>query len=72
MLEVVMTFNEGATRYYKGEVVSEQNFPAERIAVFKAHGWVKEKGDDAVPRATSDAVTLDIHDGRIGQTTKVI
>lgn len=72
MLEVVMTFNEGATRYYKGEVVSEQNFPAERIAVFKGHGWVKEQGADAAPREAGGVTTLDIHDGQHGQNSKVV
>ena len=72
MIEVVTTFNDGATRYYAGERVSENNFQPEHLKKFLEYGWVKEQGADAAPLAQGVMATLDIHNARQGQNSKVI
>ena len=72
MIEVVTTFNDGATRYYAGERVSENNFQPEHLKKFLEYGWAKEQGADAAPLAQGVMATLDIHNARQGQNSKVI
>lgn len=72
MIEVVTTFNDGATRHYAGERVSEQNFQPENLKKFLEYGWVKEEGARAAPLAQGVEATLDIHNGQQGHKTKVI
>ena len=72
MIEVVTTFNDGATRYYAGERVSENNFHPENLKKFLEYGWAKEQGADAAPLAQGVEATLDIHNGSQGHKTKVI
>lgn len=40
MIEVKSEFLDGATRYYAGEVVSEQNFSTEALAAYRRAGWL--------------------------------
>lgn len=72
MIEVVTTFNDGATRYYEGELASENNFQPEHLKKFLEYGWAKEQGADAAPLAQGVEATLDIHNGQIGHKAKVI
>ena len=72
MIEVVTTFNDGATRYYAGERVSENNFQPENLKKFLEYGWAKEQGAASAPLAQGVEATLDIHNGSQGQKTKVI
>lgn len=72
MIEVVTTFNDGATRYYAGERVSEQNFQPENLKKFLEYGWVNEEGAQVAPLAQGVEATLDIHNGQQGHKTKVI
>ena len=72
MIEVVTTFNDGATRYYAGERVAENNFQPESLKKFLEYGWAKEQGADAAPLAQGVESTLDIHNGSQGHKTKVI
>ena len=72
MIEVVTTFNDGATRYYAGERVSKNNFQPESLKKFHEYGWAKEQGADAAPLAQGVESTLDIHNGSQGHKTKVI
>ena len=72
MIEVVTTFNDGATRYYAGERVSKNNFQPESLKKFLEYGWAKEQGADAAPLAQGVMATLDIHNARQGQNSKVI
>ena len=72
MIEVVTTFNDGATRYYAGERVSENNFQPEYLKKFLEYGWAKQQGANAAPLAQGVEATLDIHNGQQGQTSKVI
>ena len=72
MIEVVTTFNDGATRYYAGELVSANNFQPENLKKFLEYGWAKEQGAQSAPLAHGVEATLDIHNGQQGQTSKVI
>ena len=72
MIEVVTTFNDGATRYYAGERVAAQNFQPDNLKKFLEYGWAKEQGADAAPLAQSVEATLNIHNGQQGQASKVI
>lgn len=72
MIEIVTTFNDGHTRYYAGECVSESNFQAENLKKFLEYGWAKEQGADAAPLARGVEATLDIHNGSQGHKAKVI
>ena len=72
MIEVVTTFNDGHTRYYAGELASENNFQPENLKKFIEYGWAKEQDAPAAPLAQGATATLDIHNGRQGHKTKVI
>ena len=72
MIEVVTTFNDGATRYYAGERVAAQNFQPENLKKFLEYGWVKEQGAAGASLAQGVEATLDIHNGSQGHKTKVI
>ena len=72
MIEVVTTFNDGPTRYYAGERVSENNFQPEHLKKFLEYGWAKEQGAASAPLAQGVEATLDIHNGQQGQASKVI
>ena len=72
MIEVVTTFNDGATRYYAGELVSANNFQPENLKKFLEYGWVKEECVQAAPLAHGVEATLDIHNGQHGQNSKVV
>lgn len=72
MIEVVTTFNDGATRYYEGELASENNFQPENLKKFLEYGWVKKQGAAGASLAQGVEATLDIHNGSQGQKTKVI
>ena len=72
MIEVVMTFNDGHTRYYAGELVSKNNFQPENLKKFIEYGWAQKHGREGAQAAQGVEATLDIHSGQIGQTSKVI
>lgn len=72
MIEVVTTFNDGATRYYAGELASENNFQPENLKKFLEYGWAKEQGASSAPLAQGVEATLNIHNGSQGHKTKVI
>jgi hypothetical protein len=72
MIEVVTTFNDGAVRYYEGELLSENNFQPENLKKFLEYGWVKEQGAAPAPLAQGVEATLDIHNGSQGHKAKVI
>lgn len=72
MIEIVTTFNDGHTRYYAGECVSENNFQTEDLKKFLEYGWAKEQGAEGAALQQGVGVTLGIHDGQIGHKTEVI
>lgn len=72
MIEIVTTFNDGATRYYEGELVSENNFQPESLTNFLEYGWAKVYGAAGLPLQQGVEATLDIHNGQIGHNSKVI
>jgi hypothetical protein len=67
MLEVLTNFNEGATRYYKGERVSESNFAAGRVDVLQTYGWLS----GGVPAAAATKTSLNIHDAVVSINSEV-
>lgn len=71
MYEVLTTFNDGPTRYYKGERVSASNFDPDDLDRFKDYGWVGQGGSGAVPAQDGVELTLNIQDGRLGQDTEI-
>ena len=70
MLEVVITFNDGATRYYEGELLSANNFQPEALKNFLEYGWLKEQGTAGSPLAQGVTATLDIKDGYLGHKSE--
>lgn len=70
MIEIVTTFNDGHTRYYAGERVSENNFQPENLKKFLEYGWAKEQGTAGSPLAQSVTATLDIKDGYLGHKSE--
>lgn len=70
MIEVVTTFNDGVTRYYEGELLSENNFQPEALKNFSTYGWLKEQGTAGSPLAQGVTATLNIKDGYLGHTSE--
>lgn len=68
MIDVRTTFNDGHTRYYQGERVSENNFDPDDLAKFAAYGWISEEGAKAPVAVQNAEFTLDIKDGQLGHT----
>lgn len=72
MIEIVTQFNDGHTRYYEGERVSEKNFQPENLEKFLGYGWAKRQGTAGAALQQGEAAALDIHNGQIGHKSKVI
>ena len=70
LLEAVTTFNDGATRYYEGELLSANNFQPEDLKKFVEYGWLKEQGTAGSPLAQGVTATLDIKDGYLGHKSE--
>lgn len=66
MLEIITTFNDGHTRYYQGERVSESNFDPAELAKFVAYGWIAKEGAAPTVAVQNAELTLDIKDGQLG------
>lgn len=64
---IVKSFNDGVDKFYQDEV---RFMSPEKAEKFKAYGWISVGGETDLTKA--GPATLNIHNGKIGQTVPTI